>query len=322
LRQLGAELQVEAHELLACSLFHQGAFRQSVEHADRALALCRPEEHSALLALHGENAAVGSNDWAALSLWFLGYPDQALARAEHALALAERSIYSLATARIQAAFLHQFRREPDRTREMAEAAIALATRQGFPFRIAQATILLGWALSALGCAAEGQELLRQGLAAYQDTGAAMDRPFYLALYAEACACQGRPQEGLDALDEALAAVRGGRAFYYEGELHRLRGDLLLKSQAQDAEKQAEAAFQQALNVSRRQKARSLELRSAVSLSRLWQRRGRGEEARALLDEIYNGFTEGFDTPDLRQAKEVLEALTTPLGQGYRAEKAM
>jgi predicted ATPase len=316
LREPQADMVLESHELLACSHFHQGAFAEAVAHAEEVLTRCRPHEHSALMALHGENPAVSGNNWASLSLWFLGYPDQALARAGRALALAEEeSPYSLATARVQAAFLRQFRRETEAAREAAEAAIALADRQGFPFRVAQGTILWGWALADQG-RADGLAILRKGLAAYGATGAQMGRPYYLALLAEALAGQGQAREGLAVLDEALSLVREGRPFYYEAELHRLRGELLRKATPQGREEDIEACFRQALGVSRRQGAMSLELRAATSLSHLWVALGRSREACELTQQIYGRFTEGLDTPDLLRAREVLDSfLTAPFQTG-------
>jgi DNA-binding winged helix-turn-helix (wHTH) protein/tetratricopeptide (TPR) repeat protein len=310
LREPQADLVLESHELLACSHFHQGAFAEAVAHAEEVLARCRPHEHSALMALHGENPAVGGNNWASLSLWFLGCPDQALARAERALTLAEEeSPYSLATARVQAAILRQFRRETEAARETAEAAIALADRQGFPFRVAQGTILWGWALADQG-RVDGPAILRKGLAAYEATGAEMGRPYFLALLAEALAGHEKPREGLAVLEDALSLVREGRPFYYEAELHRLRGELLGKATPPGKDEDIEACFLQALAVSRRQGAISLELRAATSLSHLWVALGRSHEARDLTQQVYGRFTEGLETPDLRRAREVLDSFPT------------
>jgi predicted ATPase len=322
MREPDAGLVLESHELLACSHFHQGAFVEAVAHAEEVITRSRPQEHSALMALHGENPAVGGNNWVSLSLWFLGFPDQALARAERALALAEEeSPYSLATARVQAAFLRQLRRETEAARETAEAAIALADRQGFPFRVAQGTILLGWALADQGHA-EGVAILRRGLAAFEATGAEMGRPYYLALLAEVLAGQGKPQEGLAVLEDALSLVREGRPFYYEAELHRLRGDLLNQATPRgNHNEDIEACFGQALGVSRRQGAISLELRAATSLGHLWLALGRPREAQNLLQTVYSRFAEGLDTPDLLRAREILDSVTTAAIQSGMARPA-
>jgi predicted ATPase len=149
----------------------------------------------------------------------------------------------------------------------------------------------------------------QGLAAYRATGAEFFRPYYLALLAEAQSKVGQVEAGLSALTEALTLVDKTAERLYEAELHRLQGELLLKQVVPHAQ-QATACFQQALAVARRQQARSLELRAAMSLSRLWQQQGKRQQARELLAEVYGWFTEGFATADLQEARAMLEALAT------------
>jgi predicted ATPase len=185
--------------------------------------------------------------------------------------------------------------------------MTIATEQGFPQELARATPLRGWALAACGYGEEGRGQIQQGLAAYRATGATAERPYYLALLAETSAQAGQTAAGLEALAEALATLAKSRARWWEAELHRLRGELLLQhAAAQPGE--AEACFQQALAVAHRQQAKSLELRAAMSLARLWQGQGKRAEARDLLAPIYGWFTEGFDTADLQEAKVLLEAL--------------
>jgi predicted ATPase len=149
--------------------------------------------------------------------------------------------------------------------------------------------------------------VHQGLVAYRATGAEVEKPYFLALLTEAYGKVGQPEEGLTVLVEALAIVdkTGGR--YWEAELHRGKGELLLMQQGQKVD-EAEECFQQALNIARRQQAKSFELRAAMSLSRLWQQQGKKEEPHQLLAEIYGWFTEGFDTADLQEAKALLEEL--------------
>src|SRR5207249_4548193 len=163
---------------------------------------------------------------------------------------------------------------------------------------------------------EGLAQIRQGLDMYRSTGAEAQRPYLLTLLAEASGLLGQPEGGLAALDEALTLMEQTGERYYEAELHRQRGELLLLRAAESHPAQgsreqhdAETCFQQALDVSRRQEAKSLELRAAMSLSRLWQRQGKRIEARELLAPVYGWFTEGFDTADLQEAKALLEALT-------------
>jgi predicted ATPase len=183
--------------------------------------------------------------------------------------------------------------------------MTVATEQEFPLHVAQAMPLRGWTLTENGRAEEGIAQIHQGLAAYQATGATRDRPYYLALLAEASAKVGQTTEGLEALVEALATLAKSGVPWWEAELYRLRGELLLST---DNEATAEACFHQALDIAPRRQARSLELRAAMSLARLWQRQGKCAEAHQVLAPIYGWFTEGFDTADLQEAKALLEGL--------------
>ena len=233
-------------------------------------------------------------------------------RIHEALTLAQELAhpFSLAFALYFAAWLHQFRREGQAAQERAEAAMALSTRAGVSaYWVAWGTILRGWALAVQGQGAEGMAQMRQGLAAWRATGAELRRPYFLALLAEAYGKAGQAEEGLHVLAEALAAVAAdsGERFC-EAELYRLKGELLLQAGTVPDDAEAEACFQQALDMARRQQAKSLELRAAMSLSRLWQQQGKRAEAHELLAPIYGWFTEGFDTADLQEAKALLEAL--------------
>jgi predicted ATPase len=205
------------------------------------------------------------------------------------------------------ATFHQYRRDVQAAQAQAEAAMTLARDQGFPYWLATGTILRGWALVEQGKCAEGLAEIRQGLAAYQTTGSALEWPHFLALLAEAYGKGGQADEGLHALAEALAAVEKTGEQFYEPELYRLKGELVL-ALAADKQPEAEACFQQALTVARQQEAKLLELRAAMRLGRLWQRQGKRAEARELLAPIYDWFTEGFDTTDLQEAKALLDEL--------------
>jgi class 3 adenylate cyclase len=229
---------------------------------------------------------------------------------EEALALARRLAhpFSLAAALHFSAHLHQLRREPQAARAQAEAALALCTEQGFGLYGAWSLLPRGWALAQQGEVTEGIAQIRQGFAGLRATGAGLTWPWWLALLAEACGTVGQLDEGLRALEEALAAVQHNEEGHYEAEVYRLKGELLLQ-EAPAYQEAAEANFQQALAVARHQQAKSWELRAALSLSRLWQRQGKQEEARQLLAEIYGWFTEGFDTADLQEAKALLEELS-------------
>jgi predicted ATPase len=211
--------------------------------------------------------------------------------------------------------LHHCRQDAPFAQARAEAAMTLATEQNFPQQLERGRLLRGWALAACGHGEEGITQIRQALAADRSTGATRDRPYHLALLAEASAQGGQTTEGLEALAEALALLATSGVRWWEAELHRLRGELLLlraaKSHpAQDSQGQheAETCFQHALDVARQQQAKSLELRATMSLARLWQRQGKRAQAHTLLAPIYNWFTEGFDTADLQEAKTLLAEL--------------
>jgi predicted ATPase len=197
--------------------------------------------------------------------------------------------------------------------EHAETAISVATAQQIALVLAVGPIMRGWALAMQGHGAEGLIQLRQGLDAYRATGAEFYRPHFLGMLAEVRSSLGQPEAGLTALSEALALVETTGERYYEAELHRLTGELLLQHATPEVS-HAEACFQQSLAIARRQQAKALELRAAMSLSRLWQQQGKRDAAHALLAPIYGWFTEGFDTADLQEAKELLDELSGALSQ--------
>ncbi len=295
---------LQAQELLACSLYHRGRFDPALAESARGLARYRPEPSGASLVA-GE-MAVHLHAWAAMALWFLGRPDQALARALEFAELGRALGFpaAVAAAHAKGAVVHQLRRDPARTEAWATMALQISTEQGFRYRAATASVLRGWSLAARGEVEDGIALLHEGLSACHETGAEMDRPHYLALLAEACGHAGRIEEGLAAVTEGIAIVqqrRAGQPFFYEAELHRLNGVLLVRRGAPAAA--AEANLRRALEVGRRQASRSLELRAALDLARLRHTAA----ATRLIEELYGGFTEGLDTPDLTEARTLLEA---------------
>jgi predicted ATPase len=243
-------------------------------------------------------------------LWLLGYPDQGQVRSHAALTLAQQSAhpFSLGRALSFAAVFHQLRREGQTAQEYAEASISVATEQGFPHWRARGFLLRGWALAQQGQAKEGIEQITQGMMDYRATGAELVRPYLLALLAEAYGTTGEPHAGLTVLTEALTRVDTTGERWYESEIYRLKGELLLLAQSPDNQAEAEACFQQAIAIAQNQQAKSLELRAAVSLSRIWQQQGKRQEAHDLLAPVYSWFTEGFDTADLQEAQALLYAL--------------
>jgi predicted ATPase len=203
--------------------------------------------------------------------------------------------------------LHQWFREAQVARELAETAITLSTERGFPFWRALGTILRGWALTVQAQHAEGMAQVSQGLAAWRTLGEGL-LPLGLALAAETSATLGQTTDSLMALDEALALVEKIEERFCEAELYRLKGEMLRHLETPRACLEAEACFQQALAIARRQSAKSWELRAATSLARLWQQQGKRSAAGLLLTEIYGWFTEGFETPDLQDARALLDDL--------------
>jgi predicted ATPase len=242
--------------------------------------------------------------------WLLGYPAQALARVHEALTLAQALAhpYSLAYAQCLAAMVAQFRRDVPAVHEQAEATVTLATAQGFPQWAHQGTSLRGWALAMQGQGEEGLAQIRQGIAAWRATGGAVIVPYLCTLLADVCDHLGYPEDSLQALAEAHTLVEQHEERWWAAEVCRLRGVLLLR-QPVPPQAEAEACFQRALDVARLQEAKSLELRAAMSLSRLWQQQGKRAEAYELLAPVYGWFTEGFDTADLQEAKALLEELS-------------
>ncbi|SOZ19459.1 adenylate/guanylate cyclase domain-containing protein [Cupriavidus taiwanensis] len=307
------ELLVEAHSALGSTLFFQGDLVTARAHHEQALALYEPGQRHTRAFVYGLDPGIRSLSQSAWILWYQGYADQARERSQEALALAQKAShhYSLAQCLVLTAELHQFRREARLTQEYAEAAITLSTEHGFPFWLAWGTALRGWALAEQGNSEAGIAQIREGLTAYQATGAELERSYFLALLAESHGNAGQAEAGLSLLDEAQAIVCNAGERCHEAEFHRLKGELLLQpSGGQSPEamraEEAEGCFHKAIAVARHQGAKSLELRATLSLARLWQRRGKAEAARQQLAEIYGAFTEGFDTADLLQAGALLD----------------
>ena len=309
-------LLVEAHCALEATLAHLGEGTRARAHCEQVITLYNPHQHRSLAFRYGGyDPGVSSRaHTAAWVLWFLGYPDQALTQSRAALTLAQELShpFSLVWALLHSAFLHQLRREGQVAQERAEAAILLASEQGFAHELAIGTNVRGWALAERGQREEGVVQMRQGLDAQRATGAKIMEPYRLALLAEAYGKVGQEEEGLSLLAEALAVVDSTEERVYEAELYRLKGELTLQSNVQSLEsrvKEAEDCFLKAIEIARKQQARSLELRATTSLARLWQSQGKRQEAHQILSEIYNWFTEGFDTKDLQEAKALIEELS-------------
>jgi class 3 adenylate cyclase/predicted ATPase len=300
-------LAVIAHYALGVTWLRLGALSAARPHLEEGIARYTPDQRRAPVFRMGNDLGVSCRANAAMTLWLLGYPAQALARLHDAVALAHELSHpiTLAWARCWAAVVSQFRRDVPAVHEHAEAAVVLSTEQGFTQWAALGTSLRGWALAMQGQGEEGMAWVRQGTAAWRATGATLNVPYLCTMLADVCDHLGRPADGLQALAEARTLVEQHEERYWEAEICRLRGVLLLR-QPETPQTEAETWLQRALDVARRQEAKALELRAVMSLSRLWQQQGKREAARELLAPIYGWFTEGFDTADLQEAKALLE----------------
>jgi predicted ATPase/DNA-binding SARP family transcriptional activator len=301
-----------AHMMHGEILYYLGEFAQAREHCQQGLALYDPQQRRSHIFLYGNDTGAFCQMIEGLALWHLGYPDQALKRTRKVLTLAQELShpFNLAVALYLTAALHQLRREVQTVQERVEALLEISAERRFAIFLAWGTALRGWALAEQGEIEEGIAQMQQGLAIWRTTGGEVWLPIPLSLLAEADGKVGKAEEGLALLTEGLGLVDKNGERCWEAELHRLKGELLLKqNEGETCFHDAEPCFRQALEVARCQSAKSWELRAAMSLSQLWQKQGKREEARKLLTEIYGWFTEGFDTPDLKEAKALLEELS-------------
>jgi predicted ATPase len=295
------------------TLIHLGEFVPAMQHFKKALSLYDPERHRDDAFRYAQNAAVAIQAHAAWAMWFLGEPDQAVERMHRALALAHdlSEPHGLAHVFFFSAILHQLRREKRIAQEHAEAALRIAGEHKLLLYHANALVTRAWARTEPG-RHEAIEELRQGLAAHDSTRTELLRPHFLALLVDALGQTGQAEEALRVVEEGLAVGDRNREHYYHAELYRLKGEVLMQSTLRrraSTARTAETCFHRAIQVAHSQNAKSFELRGAMSLARLYRRQDRSGEARTRLAEIYDRFTEGFDTPDLREARALLDDLT-------------
>jgi len=326
---------MQAHIALGQTLFYLGVFAPARAYLEQGMALDDPtRDRSGAVRLSSQIQGVNGRRYAAWTLWYLGYPEQALQRSHEAIALAQKREhpYTLAYALHHAAVLHGLRREAQAAYAQAEEVISLARQQELPVMVMRGTFPSGWALAVRGQRAEGIAQMRQGMDAEGMIGR-VQRPYRLALLAEVYGQIGQTTEARHLLEEALALTHHFGGHFYQAEVYRLIGEILLIRNAggdvsgspppelsmvdghegeatgpSPRPTEAEPCFRQALDIARQQQAKSLELRAAMSLSRLWQQQGQRDDAYQLLAPIYDWFTEGFDTADLQGAKALLEAL--------------
>ena len=292
--------------------FYLGKLASCVAHVDQASSIYDREQHASHKFLYaGHDPAVCGRNYSALSYALLGYPDKAARRVQEAVVLG-RDIshpFTLVLALVCSALVHQFRRDPDLAREFAEAAMALCAEQGVaPQYMAIARVIRGWSTAVDNDAGKGIEDIRNGLDALADTGVSMRRPYCLSLLAEAYRQDGNLDSGFQALADAATLSQATAERWWEAEIHRMTGELLV-TRGTRYEHEALACFDRALAIARRQSAKSLELRAAMSLAQMSRRQGNLAAARDLFAPIYNWFSEGFDTPDLKEAKLLLDTLS-------------
>jgi DNA-binding winged helix-turn-helix (wHTH) protein/predicted ATPase len=309
--QPNAGLVTRGHIAAEVTLFHRGEFTPALEHFEKGLLVYDREQDLADSVRYTQNPGVSLRCHASWTLWFLGQPDQALERILEALTLAHdlSEPHVVAHTLYFVAIVYHLRREARLAQELAKASMDVASEHGLVFYQASSTLIWGWALSEQGMADEGIEQMRQGLAAHQASGTQMARPLFLSLLGEALGKANQTEEGLSLLEEGLALIHSKGERCYLAELYRIKGELLLTrrdGESADAS-EAEACFHESIKIAQQQKAKAYELRTWMSLSRLYQNQNEHKESRNVLRQIYDSFTEGFDTPDLLEAKALLDA---------------
>jgi tetratricopeptide (TPR) repeat protein len=304
---------VEAHHLGWTTLCFSGEFDAARRHAEEGIAQYQRErDHQLTYTFSGHDPGVCARGCEPQLLWQLGRPDEALRYSREGLALAEELAHPLTIglALTNAAAVHQQRREPDAERQIGERIIHYCGERGLRLIIPWGKVFIGNAMAHRGDVTQGISLLREGIRDLRSIGTLLSMLGFLGVLADAYRRCGKVDEGHATLDEALALTQAGGERLGLPEIYRIKGDLLLAGSAGDRAEAAEAAFGKALSVARAQQAKSLELRAATSMARLWRDQGKAPEARELLGPVYAWFNEGLDTLDLREAKEVLGELAS------------
>jgi predicted ATPase len=293
------DLALQAHQALGMTAFCRGDPATAIGHVEQAATLYDADRHVAHAWLFGQDPGIMCQAYGEVALWLLGYPEQALSQSDDAIRRSRGlSPSSQAVAFHFAAMVHQLCRNGAETKSCAQSSMAIATEHGFSFWRAGGRVLYGWALAACGKPADGIYHLRQGLRDWRGTESVTYETYFLGLLAEVLRVQRQFEECRRVLDEALDLARRTGEGLYEAELHRLRGELYLP----EGREEAEQWFRQALAIARRQDAKSLELRAAMSLRQLH----RDPQTKQILADAYGKFSEGFRTPDLEDALVLLE----------------
>jgi predicted ATPase/class 3 adenylate cyclase len=305
-----SDLLLRAHQQLGILHHYDGNPSEAVAQFKKAIALYEPSQHRHLTRLYGEDLGVLARIWLAWSEWLLGHPDQAVDTCREALDLGERVAhpFSLACVFVWTAVLHVMRREPERAREMAEQAIAISERHGFALLLAEGQLMVAWSrlqqpldeAASQAAVAEFQKCVTE----ISGSGIMANAPMMIAFLADAYHRTGQYPMASGSLEGGLAISQSTGQAQWDAELHRMKGEFLLHAQGDEGD--VEQFFRRALEIAQDKKTLSLELRAAVSLGRLWTKQGQPERARELLAPIYARFTEGFDCPDLVDARALLE----------------
>ena len=305
-RNDSAEL-VLGHYSAGHNLLIAGRFGSCRFHLEQVLTLYDPIAHRSLVHHAGFHPQNNAQSLLGIVLFCLGYPDQAVTQSSAAIAEARGLAHlpSLALCLANSVRILSLVEDDAALNEQTDELVALATERGFPPWGALGMIHHGWVKVKCGDVAEGISLLRSGSAAYRAAGAEIGMPYFLALLARACEIAGQTEEAVTQLDDALQIVDRAGARWFAAELNRLKGQLLLRRGHNEA---AEEFYCKALHIAQEQQAKLWELRAAVSLARLRGDHGHRAEARDLLAPVYGWFTEGFDTPDLKEAKALLDEL--------------
>jgi predicted ATPase len=334
---------VQLHTQLGTAELARGRHARAREHHAQALKLYNPMEHATLGFSFGFDPVALALVMSGVRLWLSGWPEQAWQEAERAIARAKELAqpFFLVNVLAYAAWVRQFRGELDQAWALTQTSVRLEHEQGFAPSVTRGTLEQGCVLGQRGEIAEGLKLLTEGLAQYRATGTRIVLPRYLSVLAELYGQQGKVEEGLGVIAEAIQLTETHFDRFWAAEVYRLKGELTLQQSktslgpvagksrtsqkgksrgpkkwsvvssqlsVPSAQEEAEACFHKAIEIAKQQEAKSLELRAAMSLSRLWQQQGKRKEARTLLKDIYGWFTEGFDTKDLQEAKALLDAL--------------
>ncbi|MCB1781620.1 MAG: AAA family ATPase [Candidatus Competibacteraceae bacterium] len=297
---------IYAHALMGITLFHQGKMTVALKYFDKAIAQYSQLQQPELCVQYGQDCGLACLLYSAHILWCLGYPEQAISRDRKAFELVENLSHPFSEASLFyfSAWNQVYHRDVQAVLVKAEKAIRLSTKHGFPYWLAEAKAVHGWALVQNGAGTEGTAELEEGIMELSATGAKLGLCYFLILLAEAYGKVGNPDAGLGVLVKASQLANDNDEHFHDAELFRIKGELLLQRAPPDV-RQAEIHFQEALEIARCQQAKSLELRAAMALCRLWQSGNKRDQVYRLLSELYSRFTEGFDSPDLKEAKALL-----------------